>query len=108
MRISLAALAVGAVLVAASLGRAADAPKFDQTGTVSTGTMAIGGETTGTILKTEAGSFELTPTNAAVGKQIAALKDKKAHVTGTLTVKEGIEVGQRKIVTVESIEAVKE
>ena len=107
MRISVAAWAVGAILVAASLVQAADPVKFDQTGTVSTGMMAIGGETTGTILKTEAGSYELTPANAAIGKQIAALKDKKAHVTGTLTVKEGVEVGQRKIVTVESIEEAK-
>ena len=106
MRNRFSAIGVVAVLLLASVGRAQEAGKFDMTGTVQTGMMAIGGETTGTLLKTDKGTFELTAgANKEVAKQIAALSGKKAYVVGTLAIKEGVEVGQRKIVTVDTIEA---
>jgi hypothetical protein len=81
-----------------------EAKKVELKGIVKTGIFAIGGETTGTIIETKEGNYEL-----AVSKELRADVDKlnklQAIVTGTLIVRKGVEVKQRKIVTVETIKA---
>lgn len=71
------------------------------TGTIKSGMMAIGGETTGTLLVTEQGeSYELV----MEPEMLHELAGKKAKVSGTLLEKQGVEVPVRRIVTVTSAE----
>jgi hypothetical protein len=76
-------------------------------GKLQTGMMAIGGETTGTILSVSGqGTFELDVNgNKDVEKAIASLNGKQVKVTGTLSVKEGVEVGERRIIKVDTLVA---
>jgi len=82
-----------------------EAEAFDQIGTLQTGVMAIGGETTGTILDTGKGSYELE-VEGELAKKASGLNGKKVHVTGKLTVKQGVEVKERRIVNVKTLEEV--
>jgi len=68
-------------------------------GTLTTGIVAIGGESTGAAIATKDG----------FGCEIAGLKDEKLNkktvvVKGSFAIKPGVEVGQRRILTVKSIE----
>jgi len=82
-----------------------DGPKkVKLTGTVKTGIAAIGGETTGTIIETKDGNYELQ-VSKELRKEVDALNKKLAEVTGTLETKKGLAVKLRKIVTVETIKA---
>lgn len=82
---------------------AADVMTF--TGKLTTGMMAIGGETTGTIISDGKTSYELDIKDAALKTKANGLSGKQVAVTGKLTLKEGIEVGQRRIITVQTLEA---
>jgi hypothetical protein len=77
------------------------------TGKLQTGIMAIGGETTGTTLSVSGqGTFELdVKGNKDVEKAVAALNGKQVKVTGTLSVKEGVEVRERRIIKVDTLVA---
>jgi hypothetical protein len=75
------------------------------TGKLTTGIMAIGGETTGTIISDGKTTYELDVKDAALKAKVKELSGKQVTVQGTLTVKVGVEVGQRRIITVESLEA---
>jgi len=81
-----------------------EAKKVELKGIIKTGIVAIGGETTGTIVETKEGNYEL-----AVSKELRADVDKlnkmEAIVTGTLAIKKGLAVKERKIVTVETVKA---
>ncbi len=74
-------------------------------GTLRTGVVAIGGETTGVTITAKGITWELdlgkNPTYAETAKK---LNGKQATVTGSLERKTGIEVKERWIVTVNRIE----
>lgn len=94
--------------IAAAADDNKDPKKVELTGTLRTGVVAIGGETTGIIMETKKGKFELT-----FGKQ-KELRDKAENLNGkavtaigTLEIRKGVEVKERKIVTVISLEEAK-
>ena len=72
------------------------------TGRVQAAVMAIGGETTGIILETPTGRFELTGSDA-IRKTIASLDGQQVVVKGRLETRAGVEVGSRRIVHVTEI-----
>ena len=74
-------------------------------GTLSTGVMAIGGETTGTTLKTKDGKeYELDfAGNADLTKKADSLNGKEVEVTGVLHTKPGVEMGERHIIDVKEL-----
>ncbi|HUR56626.1 MAG TPA: hypothetical protein VM029_02880 [Opitutaceae bacterium] len=83
------------------------APGGSFTGTVHTGIMAIGGETTGIQLETAAaGSYELdTRGNPELAAAFANLDGKKAIVTGDYRPRAGVEVKERRIIVVREVRA---
>jgi hypothetical protein len=81
--------------------------KFDETGTLSTGTVTIGGETTGITLKTEHGIYELSMIGE-LARKAQGLDGKNVHVIGTLQVVAGVEVKERRIVAVNSLAQVEQ
>jgi hypothetical protein len=97
----------GAVVVLAATACAAEPKngdsyiKVEVQGTLETGIAAIGGETTGVIVKTKDGTLEL---DLGKDKELRAQADKlngqAVVVTGSLSVRKGVEVAQRLIVTV--------
>lgn len=70
---------------------------------------ALGGETTGTVVQTKTGgAYELDlKGNKDLLKQVEALKGKEIKVTGPVKVVKGLEVPERKIITVQEIMEVK-
>jgi hypothetical protein len=78
-------------------------------GELSTGIMAIGGETTGTILATEDGTWEL---DLSSSKKLGELADKLAGKTvvvrGVPERREGVEIKERRIIHVQSLETMDE
>ena len=83
---------------------AGSTPSLTVTGKITTGIMAIGGETTGITLNDGKLTYELDIKNAALKKTAEDLNGKQVTVKGTLTIKAGVEVGQRRIITVETLE----
>lgn len=75
------------------------------TGTVRTGVMAVGGETTGMILETErAGTFELeVKGDRAAAQRLEALNGRQATIAGTVETRPGVEIKERRILVVRSI-----
>jgi hypothetical protein len=80
--------------------------KVEAKGKLQTGIMAIGGETTGIVLRTSAGSFELD-LDARLRKQADKLNNKTVVVTGTLYTKPGVTRGPRTIVKVATLKETK-
>jgi hypothetical protein len=77
-------------------------------GTLRTGIMAIGGETTGVLLETTAGTFELDlRQNADANAKAESLDGKKVVVTGEYRPRAGVEVKERRIVIVRSLQPAK-
>jgi len=76
------------------------------TGTVQTGVAVVGGETTGIQLTSAGVTYELEIKSAELKKKAEELNGKAATVKGTLTIKQGVERGQRLIIAVEMIAAV--
>jgi hypothetical protein len=103
-------LALAVVFVFTGVVCAADTAKAEESyikvevkGKVKTGIVAIGGETTGTTITTKNGSLELDATGDRL-KELEKLNGKEALVTGTLTMKPGVErPGMRLIVKVETV-----
>jgi hypothetical protein len=80
--------------------------KVEAKGTLKTGIMAIGGETTGTILTTPHGTLELDFGKNKELRELATKLDGKAAIAhGTLQVRKGVAVKQRLIVSVTSLKA---
>ena len=80
--------------------------KVEARGVLKTGIVAIGGETTGTNLTTPSGVLELDIAKKRDLQAIAEKLDgKEVVVTGHLTIRKGVEVRQRLIVTVTSLKA---
>lgn len=77
-------------------------------GTLRTGIFAIGGETTGVTLTTAKGTYELDLGKDEGLRAHADKLDKKTvRVTGSLTVRKGVEVKERRIVRVTRLEEAK-
>ncbi len=75
-------------------------------GTLRTGVVASGGETTGTVVETKAGKFELDlGKDRDLRRQAKKLNGKAVVVTGVLRLKKGVEVKDRRIITVRSLKA---
>ena len=76
-------------------------------GTLHTGIVAIGGETTGIVLKTKAdGQYELDLNKSDQLQKLAdTLNGKKVVVKGDYKPRAGVEVKERRIILVKSIEA---
>jgi outer membrane protein OmpA-like peptidoglycan-associated protein len=73
------------------------------TGRITTGMMAIGGESTGITLSNGRESFELQPANDAIRQQLQNLNGSTATVRGRLDVRQGVEIRERRIVTVTEV-----
>ena len=79
------------------------------TGTLHTGIVAIGGETTGIVIETKEGRYELElGTNKELRQKAEKLNGKTVTVAGTLDTRKGVEVKERKIVTVSRLEEAKD
>src|SRR5262249_13797083 len=105
------ALLVFAVIVtAADKDKDKGAEKIDVTGKLTTGVVAGGGETTGTIIETKDKKFyELDfGKNKELRDKAEKLNGKQVSVSGVLIVKPGVEVKERRIITVAKLEAAKE
>jgi hypothetical protein len=105
-----ALLFVGLTLVVAGrVGAAENYIKVEVKGTLQTGVVAIGGETTGILVKTNDGTLEL---ELGKDKDLRAAAEKlngqPVLVTGTLTLKRGVERGMRAIVTVATLKPAEE
>ena|GEM_PF-1518935 len=80
--------------------REAGAPK-EYRGTLRYPVMAPGGETTGVVIVTPTGSYDLDlDPNLEWRRQLANLNGKEVVVTGKLTVCRGVEVRDRRIIRV--------
>jgi hypothetical protein len=108
----LAGLLVAAVASAAQGdGRAAGGADGDSIevvvrGTLRTGIMAIGGETTGTTVTARGATWELDLRgNPEWAARAESLSGRRVVVAGTLEVRPGVERRQRWIVTVKTLEA---
>lgn len=91
---------------AASDVNAAGETSTRHTGTVRTGIMAIGGETTGIVLETDAGTFELdVGGNQENAAKLEALNGRAVTILGPVRTKNGVEVKNRRIIEVTAIRA---
>src|SRR5262245_34021973 len=109
------ALVIGAVVLSApAAAQDKDKPakkddtyvKIEAKGKLETGVMAIGGETTGVVIRTSAGSFELD-LDKKQREQGDKLNGKVVVITGTLYTKKGVTRGVRTIVKVETLKEAK-
>ena len=74
------------------------------TGTVRAGMMAIGGETTGILLETPAGAYELDVRGDREARaRLEALDGKRVTITGDYRPRPGVEVKERRIIFVRGI-----
>lgn len=82
-----------------------NSPKqVEMKGKLRTGVVAIGGETTGIVLEAAEGKFELDlGKNKELRQKADKLDGKNVVVTGTLQVRKGVEVKERKIITVSGL-----
>ena len=72
-------------------------------GKLETGLAAIGGETTGTVIRANGMSFELEISNDRLAKRAERLNGQMVTARGSLTIREGVERGPRLIVAARSI-----
>lgn len=80
--------------------------KVEARGKLQTGIMAPGGETTGTILRTDTVTLELDlGKDKDLAAQVDKLKNQTVLVTGTLQVRKGVAVKTRWIVQVATLKA---
>jgi hypothetical protein len=77
---------------------------FDESGKLAVGVVAIGGETTGVTLTDGDKTWELELGSAELKKLAEKLDGRQVRVRGTLHVRPGVEVAERRIVEVESLE----
>lgn len=99
-----------ALLMMVALGASPAAPAGDYIrveirGTLRTGMMAIGGETTGTVVSARGATWELDLTQLPEGRQRAeSLAGRRVLVKGSLEIRPGVERRERAIVAVSSLE----
>ena len=105
------ALALVFAFLACTFANAAEPPATDSisvtvVGTLRTGIVAIGGETTGTTITAKKVTWELDfGKNTELGKAAEKLDGKTVKVTGTLERRAGVEKKDRWIVTVTDLQA---
>ena len=98
-------IGVGLVALLALSALAAD-KQVEVKGTLRTGVVAAGGETTGTVVETKEGTYELDlGKNEDLRLTVEKLDGRAVVVTGSLTVRGGVEVKQRRIIAVSSLKA---
>jgi hypothetical protein len=106
MTVSFVCASLACLLALSPAPAAADGEgrKVEVTGTLRTGVVAVGGETTGVVLRTERGTFDLDlgPSGELRGKA-AGLDGKRVTVTGRLRVRPGVEAAERRVVAVETL-----
>ena len=84
---------------------AGDYVKVEVRGTLRTGMMAIGGETTGTVIRARGATWELDLGRLPEGRERAeSLDGRTVLVKGSLEVRRGVERRERTVVTVTSLE----
>lgn len=99
-----ALLLLCAAVVAAAPASEGESITVTVVGTLRTGIVAIGGETTGTTITAKGISWELDlGKNAEVRASAEKLDGKPVTVTGTLERRAGTEIRERWIVTVTSL-----
>lgn len=94
---------VNGVAVPMAAKKVEDSVQVNMVGTIETGIMAIGGETTGVMITSGNISWELQ-VPAALREKVEGFNGRKARVKGQLEKKAGVEIRERWIVTVESVE----
>jgi hypothetical protein len=98
-------LIVGLCLAAAVFAEKDDYIKVDVRGTIATGVVAIGGETTGVTITANKTTLELSIKDPKLKKLAEELNGKKGIATGTLQFKTGTEIKKRYIVEVTDLKA---
>jgi len=89
----------------ASDTRSPDVVRVEVTGVLRTGIMAIGAETTGTMIQSGDIGWELDlGGDAALRARAKEMNGKRVTVTGTYRRKAGVEIPWREIVTVETLQ----
>ena len=79
--------------------------KVEIRGTLRSGMMAIGGETTGTVVSARGATWDLDLTKGPDGRNRAeSLDGRPVLVKGSLEIRPGVERRERAIVTVTSLE----
>lgn len=95
------------LLMALLAGGAGDYVKVEVRGRLTTGVMAIGGETTGYTITARGVTWELSFPSAALKARADALGGRTVLVRGNLEVRPGVEMRSRSIVTVTTLREVK-
>jgi OOP family OmpA-OmpF porin len=72
-------------------------------GRLTSGVMAVGGETTGITLSVGPERYELLAANATMRRQLVELNGRTVTITGTLEIREGVEIRTRRIIKVEAV-----
>jgi hypothetical protein len=104
MRKSLAFVAVCLLALPAVAEEKKEPKKVELTGKLRTGIFAIGGETTGIVIETKDGSYELDLGRSKELREKAdKLDSKEVTVKGALSVVKGVAVKMRKIVKVDEL-----
>jgi hypothetical protein len=86
----------------------ADYVKVEIRGTLETGVIAIGGETTGIVVRSAGSAWELDlGGNAELKQQAEQLNGKTVVVTGVYRRQKGVEIPERHIVAVATLVAAK-
>jgi OOP family OmpA-OmpF porin len=73
------------------------------TGKITSGMMAIGGETTGIVIVTPQDQIELQPADQAMRQRLQQLNGKTITIRGTLETRPGVEVKTRRIIKVTEV-----
>lgn len=82
--------------------------RVELTGTLRTGIVAVGGETTGIIIETKESKYELDfGKDKELRQKAEKLNGKAVTVAGTLEIRKSVEVKERKIVAVARLEEAK-
>lgn len=87
--------------------RGKDSIRVSVRGELETGLLAIGGETTGTVIRSKGLMFEVAFTRPGLQERAEALNGQMALVAGELAIKEGIETGTRLIIEADRVDLVR-
>jgi hypothetical protein len=105
MRFAFLALVLAAIGSRPASPPGGDYIKVEILGTLRTGMMAIGGETTGTLIRARGVTWELDLSQLPGGAaRVESLDGRRVLVKGSLEVRPGVERRERAIVTVTSLE----
>jgi hypothetical protein len=92
-------------LAASAFGAESDYIRVEVRGTIETGIVAIGGETTGVTITAGKTTLELEIKDPKLQALAEKLNGKKAVAKGTLEIRPGVEVKERRIVAVTGLQA---